>query len=96
MFLLFVVMGNFVLILKVFTSNQIFQIGLPFVLVMVNYMYRKQIYNVFREINIAVSNYAEDIPINLGMVSAVVFTLLLASVIIKLYVCSEEEYWHAD
>lgn len=93
--LLFSVVGNFVLILETFTNNISFKIGIPMMVIMLYHLLQGKIYNIFIEINFAIINYAYKVSLRLEdliIIIGVVILLLLGSMFIKLYICSEEEY----
>ena len=95
MSLLFSTIGNFVLILDVFTNNISFKIGIPMIIIILYHILRGKVYNIFVEINFAIINYAYKVAIDIEsliIIIGVVILLFLGSMFIKLYLCTEEEY----
>lgn len=96
MFLLFAIVGNFMLIIDTFTSNTLFKIGIPILIVMIYHAFRMMIFNIFQEISLIVIYYLGQYEnLNIGVLFVITLVLLLGSGLIKLYISSEEEYFNA-
>ena len=96
MWLVFTIVSNIALIVMAFSRNLIFQMGVPFAIVMLYHVFRQRVFNIFLEMNVVIICFGENLPFsNCIILSISIAVLLIATIVLNLFVSSEKEYLDA-